>query len=176
MFPRSTKLDGHWRGTVNCGDIFGGDLQRVKQNPPLACVYHPRYVSLNVKQGALVGTCHNQPRCEREEEMDRASTVAGFIAASLYFVRSGAYSITTTYGDLYPSSSPSYYVTVPSAYSSTTSDCIGVYVSDGWCDLGNNNAECDWDGGDVSLVEYARLWLPVLQGHADGLKDDVVCL
>ncbi|CAN0559509.1 unnamed protein product, partial [Ectocarpus sp. 12 AP-2014] len=37
--------------------------------------------------------------------------------------------------------------------------CIGVYVSDGWCDLENNNAECDWDGGDVSLLEYARLWL-----------------
>ncbi|CAN0490829.1 unnamed protein product, partial [Ectocarpus sp. 12 AP-2014] len=80
--------------------------------------------------------------------MDRASTVAGFIAVSLYCVRSGAYSTTTTYDDSYPSSSPSYYVNYPSVYSSTSSDCFGVFVSDGWCDLENNNAECDWDGGD----------------------------
>ncbi|CAB1114887.1 unnamed protein product [Ectocarpus sp. CCAP 1310/34] len=52
VLPRSTKLDGHRRGTVYCGDIFGGDLQPVKQNPPLACRYHP--LSPDVKQGALV--------------------------------------------------------------------------------------------------------------------------
>ncbi|CAN0100482.1 unnamed protein product, partial [Ectocarpus sp. 8 AP-2014] len=55
VFPRSTKLDGHWRGAVYCRDIFGGDLQRVKQNPPLACRYRP--LSLDVKQRALCCEC-----------------------------------------------------------------------------------------------------------------------
>ncbi|CAN0569659.1 unnamed protein product, partial [Ectocarpus sp. 12 AP-2014] len=31
---------------------------------------------------------------------------------------------------------------------STTGDCSKVFISDGWCDLDNNNAKCDWDGGD----------------------------
>lgn len=36
------------------------------------------------------------------------------------------------------------------AASSDYPDCIGtiMYISDGWCDYGNNNADCGWDGGD----------------------------
>ncbi|CAN0164018.1 unnamed protein product, partial [Ectocarpus sp. 12 AP-2014] len=26
--------------------------------------------------------------------------------------------------------------------------CVGDFISDGWCDEENNNAECGYDGGD----------------------------
>ncbi|CAN0328719.1 unnamed protein product, partial [Ectocarpus fasciculatus] len=54
-------------------------------------------------------------------------------------LRSGAYSTTSGTVD-------DYYVSVP--VSTSVSGCIDEYISDGWCDFENNDAECDWDGGD----------------------------
>lgn len=97
--------------------------------------------------------------------MGRASIVAGFVAASLYCVlRSGAYSITSATDDSYSSS-----ITSTTVDSYSPSGCFDAFISDGWCDAENNKPECAWDGGDVSLLEYTRLWLQVFQGFADGL-------
>ena len=33
-------------------------------------------------------------------------------------------------------------------WAATSSQCIDGWIGDGWCDGDNNNAACDYDGGD----------------------------
>ena len=57
---------------------------------------------------------------------------------------------------------PDSYYTLQNS-TSTTLSCISLYINDGYCDDQNNNANCEYDGGDCCGDNVDASWCTLCQ-------------